>query len=92
MATYREYQKAIEILELPQCFSINELKKVYKDKIKKIHPDISGNKNIDLDKIKMAYEILFEYMKKYKMKFDRENFQYDIQNFFEDKFVNEWEV
>lgn len=92
MATYREYQKAIEILELPQYFSINELKKAYKDKVKKVHPDTSEVKNIDLNKIKMAYEILFEYMRKYRIKFDKENFQYDIKNFFEDKFVNEWEV
>jgi len=92
MATYKEYQEAIRLLELPQSFSMNKLKRVYKNKVKKVHPDISKDENIDLNKIKVAYEILFEYMKKYEMSFDRKSFQFDIKNFFEDKFVNDWEV
>ena len=57
---YPEYNEACDILELPQKFTIEELKQAYRKKALKFHPDKNPEANAteQFQKISEAYEFL----------------------------------
>lgn len=57
---YPEYNEACDILELPQKFTIEELKQAYRKKALKFHPDKNPESNAteQFQKISEAYEFL----------------------------------
>ena len=62
MEVHMTYQEACKILDIQPNANIDEIKKAYKQKVKKYHPDIyQGDKKFAEDKIKKineAYSIL----------------------------------
>ena len=56
-----ELQKAYEIFNLPQKFSLEDLKKSFKKMAKKLHPDKSGQDNELFELLMIAYRKMYEH-------------------------------
>jgi len=89
-----KYKEAIEVLGLPLEFSLTELKKVYREKIKENHPDIANiNKNTDkIQAIKESYDLLNQYIQNYKISFRSKDIKLSPDEFLKRKIMQEWKV
>ena len=66
-----EVESSLRLMKLNKDFNENDLKKVYKQLVKKFHPDVKNNiKNKEkiIKKINNAYKLLFNLLKKNKCK------------------------
>ena len=85
--TYRKIADARQVLNLPEKASMDEIRKNYRELLKKWHPDTcSQDVNVCIkmtQKINASYEIIMAYCRQYKFSFTRE----EVQNYISD---NEW--
>lgn len=70
-----DIKNALEILDLQEITTIVQIKKRYRELLKKWHPD-TGKKNIDqckemTQKIVRSYDILMDYCAHYKISFQK---------------------
>ena len=66
-----DVQNSLKLMKLNEDFNENDLKKVYKQLVKKFHPDVKNNiKNKEkmIKKINNAYKLLFNFLKNNKCK------------------------
>ena len=66
-----EVESSLRLMKLNKDFNENDLKKVYKQLVKKFHPDVKNNiKNKEkiIKKINNAYKLLFNFLKNNKCK------------------------
>ena len=66
-----DVESSLRLMKLNKDFNENELKKVYKQLVKKFHPDVKNNiKNKEkiIKKINNAYKLLFNFLKNNKCK------------------------
>jgi len=66
-----EFQKALEVLELPPFITKDEIKTQYKYLAKKYHPDIYKDSS-KMSEINRAYELLMKYIDNFRYSFDDE--------------------
>lgn len=76
MGKYDEITKARQILELQESATLKEIKTMYRELLKKWHPDL-GKKNKAVRKQKTieiikAYKTLMDYCEQYRFSFSRE--------------------
>lgn len=90
---HQKYKQAIEILNLSYKFSLIELKKKYKENLKKYHPDKNKyEENIKIQEIKEAYLILLEYIENYEISFEEKDIKLTPEDYIKQKYENEWKV
>jgi hypothetical protein len=73
---FRAVDKARKILGLGEDATREEIQKVYKELMKKYHPDKAGNKRKYLEKSKQinwAYSVIVSYCADYRFSFCRED-------------------
>ena len=79
----------MEILEIEDTISYIKLKKIYRDIVKRKHPDISSEKDEILE-INEAYDFLRKFIEKYEISvekiLDNENLEQKTFN----RFKNDW--
>ena len=66
-----DVESSLRLMKLNKDFNENDLKKVYKQLVKKFHPDVKNNiKNKEkiIKKINNAYKLLFNFLKNNKCK------------------------
>ena len=66
-----DVENSLRVMKLDKDFNENELKRVYKQLVKKFHPDVKNNiKNKEkmIKKINNAYKLLFNFLKNNKCK------------------------
>ena len=66
-----EVESSLRLMKLNENFNENDLKKKYKELVKKFHPDVKNNiKNKEkiIKKINNAYKLLFNFLKNNKCK------------------------
>jgi hypothetical protein len=66
-----DVESSLRLMKLNKNFNENDLKKVYKQLVKKFHPDVKNNiKNKEkiIKKINNAYKLLFNFLKNNKCK------------------------
>ena len=71
---YEDIKEAMEILELPNMVTKEELKKRYKELARRYHPDRLGGDSSQMEKINRAYELLVEYMDGFRYALDEDEF------------------
>ncbi len=71
--------RALEILELPRFITKDEIKKRYKELVKKHHPDISKDSQ-KINQIIVAYKVLMEYIDNFRYSFDEDEISKQMPN------------
>jgi len=72
---YKEFQHAVETLDLLSLTSQEHVRKKYLKLSRKYHPDMEEGSNEKFQEISEAYEILTEYMKNFRFMFTEEEFK-----------------
>lgn len=77
---YEKIEAARKLLGVPERATIDEIKKLYRDKMKQYHPDANRHDNDahwkTLELIK-AYEIIVKYCQQYRFSFRKEDLLVD---------------
>ncbi len=74
-----DIKRALEILELPPFITRQEIKRRYKELVKKYHPDINKDSK-KINQIVQAYKILNEYIENYRYSFDDDEISKQLPN------------
>lgn len=75
--TYAELKKARELLALPELFTVQEVKKAYREAIQQRHPDKNkSNNNAHWESLEIihAYELIVEYCQNFKFSLKKSDF------------------
>lgn len=72
--TYKEIEKAVNILGLIGIENSAKIKKIYLKLSKKHHPDMPEGDEKKFQEINKAYKLLEKYMKEYRFTFSKEEF------------------
>jgi len=70
-----ELEEALNTLGLPKLITESEIKKRYRDLAKEYHPDLPTGDSKKMQEIQRAYEVLMDYIKRYRFSFDEEEFR-----------------
>ena len=71
----REFQDAVESLELLSLTSREHVRKKYLKLSRLYHPDMEGGSTEKFQEVREAYEILTEYMDNFRFVFDENEFK-----------------
>lgn len=71
---YKDFEKALESLEIMTRISHSDLKNQYQKLSKLYHPDMPNGDDEKFKKINESYKIINEYMKNYRFSLDEEEF------------------
>jgi DnaJ-class molecular chaperone len=74
-----DIEEALEILELPRFITKEEIKKRYKELVKKHHPDITKD-SYKINQIIAAYRVLMDYIDNFRYSFDEDEISKQIPN------------
>lgn len=75
--SFNKLDKARQLLELGTVTTIDEIKKHYKDSVKKTHPDTNKHDpdaHWKMVEVNQAYEVVVKYCQNYKFKLTKEEF------------------
>jgi len=71
---YKDFQKALDSLNIVSKITSDELKNKYQKLSKKYHPDMPDGDEAKFREINEAYKIIQKYIKNYRFKLDEEEF------------------
>ncbi|WP_024954540.1 DnaJ domain-containing protein [Sulfurospirillum arcachonense] len=72
---YKEFEKAVECMQLCTKVSYSDLKMRYRELSKIYHPDMADGDAKKFDEITKAYKLLKKYMEEYRFTFSETEFQ-----------------
>lgn len=72
---YKEFEKAVEILDLCSKSTLQDAKQKYKNLSKRFHPDMPEGSQERFQEIKEAYLIVKTYMEQFRYSLDEEEFK-----------------
>jgi len=70
-------KEALEILQLPNLITKDDIKKQYRYLSKKVHPDLGGDE-FSQERINRAYDILMDYIDNYRYSFSDEEIKQQL--------------
>jgi DnaJ-class molecular chaperone len=65
-----EIQSALDRLDLPLLVTKNDIKKRYRQLVKRYHPDVCLESSKTMESINQAYALLMEYIEAFRYTFD----------------------
>lgn len=73
--TFKDLQKALEILGLNNKITMKQIKNRHRELVKRYHPDSSGKADSEqIRQINAAYHILSDYLESYRFSFSEDEF------------------
>lgn len=73
--TYRELQGALEVFQLEERATLQEIKSRHRELVKRHHPDAAGPADPEeIRKVNAAYRLLTDYVAGYRFSFTEEEF------------------
>jgi DnaJ-class molecular chaperone len=73
--TYRDLAVALDVFDLGERASLQEIKQRHRELVKRCHPDTgSASDPAQIRKVNAAYQILLEYVSTYRFSFAEEEF------------------
>ncbi len=69
MAHFNEINRARRLLGLPDAASLDEIRRAYRQKASRHHPDKGSEDDKEMKEVNWAYELLMEYCGRYRFTF-----------------------
>ncbi len=89
--SYEKIQEALEILGLPTLITKEDIKRRYKELVKRYHPDRGGDAK-KLQEIKEAYELLTEYIEGFRYTFSKDEVNRRYPSLFGSEDTGVWSI
>ena len=84
-----DLKTALEILEIEDYISIKKLKKLYRKKVKQLHPDITNDPENILE-VNSAYKFLMNFLENYEININKVIDEKSLEEKTFSRFDNDW--
>jgi curved DNA-binding protein CbpA len=84
-----DLKTAFEILEIKDYISIKKLKKLYRKKVKQLHPDITDDPE-NILQINSAYKFLMNFLENYEININKVIDEKSLEEKTFSRFDNDW--